>query len=34
MMPQIKGVPVVVLSAKNGSGLDQLMGAVLKAHDI
>jgi GTP-binding protein len=34
MMPQIKGVPVVVLSAKNGSGLDQLMGAVLKAHDV
>ena len=34
MMPQIKGVPVVVLSAKSGSGLDQLMGAVLKAHDV
>jgi len=34
MLPQIKGVPVVVLSAKSGSGLDQLMGAVLKAHDV
>ncbi|MFZ0423768.1 MAG: ribosome biogenesis GTPase Der [Xanthobacteraceae bacterium] len=34
MMPQIKGVPVVVLSAQSGSGLDQLMGAVLKAHDV
>jgi GTPase len=34
MMPQIKGVPVVVLSAQNGSGLDQLMAAVLRAHDV
>ena len=30
MLPQIKGVPVVVLSAKNGSGLDQLMAAVFE----
>ena len=31
MLPQIKGVPVVVLSAKTGQGLDQLMEAVMKA---
>jgi GTP-binding protein len=34
MLPQIKGVPVAVLSAKNGSGLDQLMAAVIRAHDV
>ena len=34
MLPQIKGVPVVVLSAKSGQGLDQLMEAVLKAHTV
>ena len=34
MLPQIKGVPVVVLSAKSGQGLDQLMEAVLNAHAV
>jgi GTP-binding protein len=34
MLAQIRGVPVVVLSAKSGQGLDQLMEAVLKAHEV
>jgi GTPase len=34
MLPQIKGVPVAVLSAKTGNGLDKLMEAVLKAHAV
>ncbi len=34
LLPQIKGVPVAVLSAKTGDGLDRLMEAVLKAHAV
>ncbi len=34
MLPQIKGVPVAVLSAKNGQGVDKLMEAVLTAHAV
>ncbi len=34
MLPQIKGVPVAVLSAKNGQGVDKLMEAVLAAHAV
>jgi len=34
MLPQIKGVPVAVLSAKTGDGLDKLMGAVMKAYAV
>jgi GTP-binding protein len=34
MLPQIKGVPVAVLSAKTGNGLDKLMEAVLKAYAV
>jgi len=34
MLPQIKGVPVAVLSAKTGNGLDKLMEAVLKAYSV
>ncbi len=34
LVPQIKGVPVVVLSAKSGQGLDRLMQAVFKAHAV
>ncbi len=34
LLPQIKGVPVVVLSAKNGQGIDRLMEAVLQAHEV
>jgi GTPase len=34
MLPQIKGVPIVVLSAKTGDGLDRLLEAVMKAHAV
>jgi GTPase len=34
MLPQIKGAPVVVLSAKSGQGVDRLMQAVMKAHAV
>jgi GTP-binding protein len=34
MLPQIKGAPVVVLSAKSGQGVDPLMQAVMKAHAV
>jgi GTPase len=34
LLPQIKGVPTVVLSAKSGQGLDRLMDAVMKAHAV
>jgi GTP-binding protein len=34
LLAQIKGVPVALLSAKSGQGLDRLMEAVLKAHAV
>ncbi len=34
MLPQIKGVPVVALSARTGEGLDRLMAAVLASHEV
>jgi len=34
LLPQIKGVGVVVLSAKSGQGLDRLMQAVVEAHTV
>jgi GTP-binding protein len=34
MLPQIKGVPVVILSAKSGQGVDPLMQTVMKAHAV
>ena len=34
MLPQIKGVPVVVLSAKSGQGIDKLMEAIMTAHAV
>jgi GTP-binding protein len=34
LLPQIKGVPVAVLSAKTGNGLDKLMEAVMKAYAV
>ena len=34
MLPQIKGVPVAVLSAKTGDGLDKLMAAVMKSYAV
>ncbi len=32
MLPQLRGAPVVALSAETGRGLDRLMPAVIKAH--
>ncbi len=34
LLPQIKGVPVVALSAKSGEGLDRLLAAVMEAHAV
>jgi GTPase len=34
MLPQIKGVPVVALSARNGDGIDRLMNAVLESYAV
>jgi GTPase len=34
MLAQIRGVPIAVLSAKTGNGLDKLMEAVLKAYAV
>ena len=34
VLPQIKGVPVVALSARTGEGLDRLMAAVMEAHAV
>jgi GTP-binding protein len=34
VLPQIKGVPVVTISAKSGDGLDRLMTAVMKIHAV
>ena len=34
LLPQIKGVPVVALSARSGEGIDQLMEAVLEGHAV
>jgi len=34
LLPQIKGVPVVALSARSGEGLDRLMAAVMEAHAV
>ncbi len=33
-LPQLKGVPVVALSARTGEGLDRLMAAVMEAHGV
>jgi GTP-binding protein len=34
LLPQLKGVPVVALSAKSGEGVDRLMAAVMQAHAV
>jgi len=34
VLPQIKGVPVVAISARTGEGLDHLMKSVIEAHDV
>ncbi|MGH6770425.1 MAG: ribosome biogenesis GTPase Der, partial [Xanthobacteraceae bacterium] len=33
-LPQLKGVPVVAVSAATGTGLDRLMQAVVDAHEV
>ncbi|WP_108483245.1 ribosome biogenesis GTPase Der [Oceaniglobus ichthyenteri] len=34
LLPQLKGAPLVTVSAKTGKGLDRLQAAVIKAHEI
>ncbi len=34
LLPQIKGVPVVALSARTGAGLERLMAAVMQSHAV
>ncbi len=34
MLPQVKGVPVVTLSARTGAGLDQLVRAVFDSYEV
>lgn len=34
LLPQVKGVPVVTLSARTGAGLDRLMAAVLESYAV
>ena len=34
LLPQLRGAPLVTLSAKTGQGLDRLRGAVLRAHEV
>ncbi|MEL7106220.1 MAG: ribosome biogenesis GTPase Der [Pseudomonadota bacterium] len=34
LLPQLRGAPLVTVSAKTGRGLDRLRGAVLKAHEV
>ncbi|MGA3309024.1 MAG: ribosome biogenesis GTPase Der [Xanthobacteraceae bacterium] len=34
LLPQIKGVPVVALSARTGEGLDRLMAAAMESHAV
>ncbi|WP_099826392.1 ribosome biogenesis GTPase Der [Oceaniglobus indicus] len=34
LLPQLKGAPLVTVSAKTGRGLDRLQAAVIKAHEV
>ncbi len=34
LLPQLRGAPMVTVSAKTGKGLDRLNAAILKAHDV
>ena len=34
LLPQLRGAPLVTVSAKTGRGLDRLRGAVIKAHEV
>ncbi len=34
LLPQLRGAPMVMVSAKTGKGLDRLHAAILRAHDV
>ena len=34
LLPQLRGAPMVTISAKTGKGLDRLHAAIVKAHDV
>ncbi len=34
MLPQLKGAPLITVSAKTGKGLDRLQQAIMRAHDV
>ena len=34
LLPQLRGAPMVTVSAKTGKGLDRLHAAIVKAHDV
>ena len=34
LLPQLRGAPLVTVSARTGKGLDRLHAAILKAHDV
>ena len=34
LLPQLRGAPLVTISAKTGRGLDRLHGAILRAYDV
>ncbi|MGB5868916.1 MAG: ribosome biogenesis GTPase Der [Albidovulum sp.] len=34
LLPQLRGAPMVTVSAKTGKGLDRLHGAIMKAYDV
>ncbi|SLN28428.1 GTPase Der [Roseivivax jejudonensis] len=34
LLPQLRGAPLVTVSARTGRGLDRLRGAVMRAHDV
>lgn len=34
LLPQLKGAPLVTVSAKTGKGLDRLQQAIMRAHDV
>jgi GTP-binding protein len=34
LLPQLRGAPLITVSAKTGKGLDRLQAAIVKAHDV
>ncbi len=34
LLPQLRGAPMVTVSAKTGRGLDRLQGAIMRAHEV